>query len=392
MKGVANGAWTIAGFVYPLQILAFECIPKLKDTFRIEIEGRDAACPRMCKTMFAHCNMKGWPLEELYEKLGSPEEIQSILETDFQIEEILLERILDNGPCFEDHDMIQDGWNEHLEAEKKICWKDLYDADVAAQASILIEKTVPVTDLDPEKNPALLQFITNLEDRMKKEMAVEFEKVNIEVEDLKKKNNKLRMKARVQRTKVRVLRAEVKTLKTEMKSYSDWYGVAENEYGGFEEVGGSEKEQGDGSRKEQGGGSGKNQEETVKETEALEMDTEKEKEAESEERTKEMELEKESEKAGENEKEQDQEKGDSGKEEEQEIEEAEDRENEEAEGEEDGVVKQKSATKQKRVRKPSVYTTEDYTPTGKNTIRNNAAGGKRKITKKSDDIVKKQKK
>ena len=57
-------------FCFDNQILTFECIPALKARFREGVDGCMRKYPRMCKKRFQSNSMKGYPLEDLYDKLG----------------------------------------------------------------------------------------------------------------------------------------------------------------------------------------------------------------------------------------------------------------------------------------------------------------------------------
>ncbi|KFK31916.1 hypothetical protein AALP_AA6G175600, partial [Arabis alpina] len=207
MKGSAKHRWCTAGFVIPLEIMAFECISKLKKELRQTVEGFEHYCPRMCKRQYSGISMKGWPVEELYDCLGSDKEIESILEIEHKAEEEILRRMVEPEEGIGGLDVIQDSWNMHLEANKKICWKELYDMDVASRSKKPV--SIQVEDLDPEKNPALLKFLKTFEDRLKLELSGEF----ATTEYIKRKNRKLRSRVTLLRSKVRFLRSEVKNLR-----------------------------------------------------------------------------------------------------------------------------------------------------------------------------------
>ncbi|XP_033128603.1 uncharacterized protein At3g43530-like [Brassica rapa] len=70
LKGEVHPACGFPGFVIPLQVLAFECIPKLGKKFRLSADSPCEDCPRMCKSRFTKSSMKGYPLEDIYTALG----------------------------------------------------------------------------------------------------------------------------------------------------------------------------------------------------------------------------------------------------------------------------------------------------------------------------------
>ncbi|KAF8050282.1 hypothetical protein N665_2007s0001 [Sinapis alba] len=70
LKGKAKKNVNFPGFILPLEMLAFECIPALNARFRERVAGCMSNCPRMCKWRFQNNSMKGFPLEDLYDALG----------------------------------------------------------------------------------------------------------------------------------------------------------------------------------------------------------------------------------------------------------------------------------------------------------------------------------
>ncbi|KAG7627194.1 putative transposase Ptta/En/Spm plant [Arabidopsis thaliana x Arabidopsis arenosa] len=65
--------WPVLDFCMPLEFLAFEAIPSLRERFIEEKEGADAGCPRMCKVNFKRTEMKGFTLEQIDNVLGTTE-------------------------------------------------------------------------------------------------------------------------------------------------------------------------------------------------------------------------------------------------------------------------------------------------------------------------------
>ncbi|KFK23351.1 hypothetical protein AALP_AAs43157U000100, partial [Arabis alpina] len=203
----AKKSFCAPAFAIPLEILAFEAIPILKKSCRVVVDKLIPTCPRMCKTKFSLYGKKGWSMKELYGKLGDTQDIESILVTEYEEEEELLSHIF--YPTYDGFDIMLDGWINHLEAKKKICWKELFDVDVASRNSNK-QGTLPVEKLDPKKNPALLQYLKTFEDSLRQEFREEY----ATKEELKKKNKKLRTRVKLLRGKVRFLRSEVKSLRS----------------------------------------------------------------------------------------------------------------------------------------------------------------------------------
>lgn len=54
-----------------VQIMAYECIPELGRKFRVDVPLARKDCPRMCKRKFKKECMKGFPLDDINEALGS---------------------------------------------------------------------------------------------------------------------------------------------------------------------------------------------------------------------------------------------------------------------------------------------------------------------------------
>ncbi|KAL0722144.1 hypothetical protein Bca4012_036743 [Brassica carinata] len=133
-----NMQWTFPGFIIPLEILAFECIPVLRERFRDPVPNYLADCPRMCKWKFKKTGTTGFPLEDIYQALGNTKVISSILNPQGREIDLLYE-IMDEGTIedvqliddLDKPDIAVDGWNRILiEPEGKIFWEDLFEMDV----------------------------------------------------------------------------------------------------------------------------------------------------------------------------------------------------------------------------------------------------------------------
>ncbi|KAG7580648.1 hypothetical protein ISN44_As07g004650 [Arabidopsis suecica] len=122
------------GFITPLEIFAFECIPQLGRRFREAVPAAND-CPRMCKSKFTDSCMKGFTLDEINQALGEIKDISSILEPDMDEKEMLsglVEKDVDEGMGF--IDPVVEGWREQLiRKKKKIWWKSLYQMDLQAR-------------------------------------------------------------------------------------------------------------------------------------------------------------------------------------------------------------------------------------------------------------------
>ncbi|XP_013617481.1 PREDICTED: uncharacterized protein At3g43530-like [Brassica oleracea var. oleracea] len=118
LKGKPKNNVNFPGFIIPLEILAFECIPPLKARFREGVEGCMSKCPRMCKKRFQSNNMKGYPLEDLYDTLGEIKVIESVLVPTVD-EEPLMARLMDGEPDYENEEGVSNLWSTWLTVKEK---------------------------------------------------------------------------------------------------------------------------------------------------------------------------------------------------------------------------------------------------------------------------------
>ncbi|XP_024013930.1 uncharacterized protein At3g43530-like [Eutrema salsugineum] len=144
-KGVIEtDAWTFPSFVTPLELLAFEAIPCLKNKYMEDVRGADRSCPRMCRQKFQSFILSGFPLLDIYETLGNTREIKSILQPS-EDEDIMLARIIERRIVEEDvDDIVLENWTRRLE------WV-LHD-DAVAKKNVATEKAVPVDVVEQLKS------------------------------------------------------------------------------------------------------------------------------------------------------------------------------------------------------------------------------------------------
>ncbi|KAF8069718.1 hypothetical protein N665_1138s0005 [Sinapis alba] len=71
LKGRAKKNDNFSGLIVPLEVMIFESIHALNAKFREGVDDCLSSCPRMCKRRFQSNNMKGYPLEDLYDALGN---------------------------------------------------------------------------------------------------------------------------------------------------------------------------------------------------------------------------------------------------------------------------------------------------------------------------------
>ncbi|CAE5980100.1 unnamed protein product [Arabidopsis arenosa] len=95
MKKRLNGKVKVdhlfGGFIVPLEVLAFECIPELSKQFQEGVIGANDGCPRMCKKKFKDNGMTCFPLKEVNQALGTTKDIISIMQPSVAEETLLLD-------------------------------------------------------------------------------------------------------------------------------------------------------------------------------------------------------------------------------------------------------------------------------------------------------------
>ncbi|XP_048622874.1 uncharacterized protein At3g43530-like [Brassica napus] len=105
LKGKPKNNVNFLGFIIPLEILAFECIPAPKARFTEGVDGCMSKCLRMCKKRFQSNSMKGYPLADLYDTLGEIKVIDSVLVPTVD-EEPLMVRIMDRELDYENEEGV----------------------------------------------------------------------------------------------------------------------------------------------------------------------------------------------------------------------------------------------------------------------------------------------
>ncbi|CAN6854414.1 unnamed protein product [Brassica oleracea] len=78
--GVVPTSWGFTSFPIPLELLAFEAIPSLRNHFRESVNGARPGCPRMCKMHYKRKGgTKAFSLNAVNVNLGDSKDIASIL-------------------------------------------------------------------------------------------------------------------------------------------------------------------------------------------------------------------------------------------------------------------------------------------------------------------------
>ncbi|XP_013624224.1 PREDICTED: uncharacterized protein LOC106330269 [Brassica oleracea var. oleracea] len=125
--------WPLPGFCVPLELLAFEAIPKLGIAFREPVVGAGRDCPRMCKSYFKRNGMTGVSLSVINKELGNTTVIDSIIPTKTPREDSLLDEIMEDEDDVDQSDIAVDSWEKCLDAGQKVFFKDMFDEDVAGR-------------------------------------------------------------------------------------------------------------------------------------------------------------------------------------------------------------------------------------------------------------------
>ncbi|XP_019059499.1 PREDICTED: uncharacterized protein LOC109117170 [Tarenaya hassleriana] len=126
--------WNLPGFIIPLTMLPFECIPKLRSGGWYNIvrpEGNvTETCPRMCKRCFIP--KKKYGIKQGLTRIGRTQDIASIL-----FPEHGEASLLDGLEIKDNFDEVVDSWIAHLiEDPKSVKWKDILEADVKSRVEV----------------------------------------------------------------------------------------------------------------------------------------------------------------------------------------------------------------------------------------------------------------
>ncbi|XP_048634052.1 uncharacterized protein At3g43530-like [Brassica napus] len=121
--GVAATSWVFTSFPIPLELLAFEAIPSLRNHFREDVYGASSGCPRMCKMQYKRkSGTKEFSLKAVNDKLGNnTKDIESILVATAAEEELLETIRMDKESCWADDadDAAVDRWTKIIRKGKK---------------------------------------------------------------------------------------------------------------------------------------------------------------------------------------------------------------------------------------------------------------------------------
>ncbi|CAG7902321.1 unnamed protein product, partial [Brassica rapa] len=261
LKGEVHSACGFPGFIIPLEILAFECIPKLGKTFRLSTDTPSEDCPRMCKSRFTKSSMKGYPLEDIYAALGHTKVINSVLVPTVG-EEIMLARIIDEEREYHCEGSTSDTWNHWLNVkQKKIFWKELYDLDVAARVFKKKKDKEKVTFLEDSSSKSGLESLKALEEKILGAMSegfsglksvVEAKLGDMDVRMSKFEKNQRQLKRRAKKKEEKL--TSIESNKNEERNYGEDmdFGWDDRDYGRAEGKENSEKAKEDKENSESG--------------------------------------------------------------------------------------------------------------------------------------------
>ncbi|XP_013700865.1 uncharacterized protein At3g43530-like [Brassica napus] len=183
LKGKPKSSVNFPGFIVPLEVLAFECIPALNARYREQVPGCMSNCPRMCKKQFISNNMKGYPLEDLYETVGETMTIKSFLLPTLD-EETLMARIVEDELEYDKEDGPSNMWSAWLTIKgKPIWWKELYELDVAAREFPKKKDKGKVSEEASSSNDGLENVLKGFEERLMASLT----EVNVKVETMGKR-------------------------------------------------------------------------------------------------------------------------------------------------------------------------------------------------------------
>ncbi|KAF8083529.1 hypothetical protein N665_0767s0004 [Sinapis alba] len=193
LKGEPHPTTTFAGFIIPLEVLAFECIPSLTKEFRVPVDGCLEECPRMCKSRFKKTSMKGYPLEDIYDALGDTKVIHNMLLPTVN-EEIMLACIINVEEEYDREGSQSDSWNYWLNVKRKtLSWEEMYELDIEAR------KFSKKKDKGKGKNVEALSSKTDLEsgfDGLKKNVETKLESLDRRLSGMEKTQRYLKRKAK----------------------------------------------------------------------------------------------------------------------------------------------------------------------------------------------------
>ncbi|KAL0716024.1 hypothetical protein Bca4012_065346 [Brassica carinata] len=148
-NGVAPTSWVFTSFPIPLELLAFEAIPSLRNHYRENVIGARPHCPRMCKMEYKRkSGTKAFSLNAMNDKLGTDtKDIESILVAKTAEKELLQAIGMDKERCWADDsdDAAVDSWSKILEkGSTQVFFEERFRIDCEARIAKLNGPTNPI--------------------------------------------------------------------------------------------------------------------------------------------------------------------------------------------------------------------------------------------------------
>ncbi|KAG7599544.1 hypothetical protein ISN44_As06g037240 [Arabidopsis suecica] len=177
--------WPVPGFCLPIELLAFEAIPLLREKFIEDIAGADEGCPRMCKVKFKKNHLKGIPLDTINHELGTTQVIDCIVSP--RIEEHTLMRAITE----EEHDVdmadpVVESWLKRHKEGRLIRFEELYQQDLQARGIIAGPEIAGGEDIpavDGQELPSLAAVVEMIQE-MKVEMTDQLNEILVVISGL----------------------------------------------------------------------------------------------------------------------------------------------------------------------------------------------------------------
>ncbi|XP_019057444.1 PREDICTED: uncharacterized protein At3g43530-like [Tarenaya hassleriana] len=152
--------WNLPGFIIPLTMLPFECIPKVHSGgwySEVRVEGNvKQSCPRMCRRCFIP--KKKYGIRQGLTRIGRTQDIASIL-----IPEEAESHLVVHLETIDNVDEVVDSWMAHLvEDVKSVKWRDILEADVKSHIE------VPMMQMQMQKKRKAAASTRNVEKRRRR--------------------------------------------------------------------------------------------------------------------------------------------------------------------------------------------------------------------------------
>ncbi|VYS67775.1 unnamed protein product [Arabidopsis thaliana] len=155
--------------------------------FRNHVREADPECPRMCKMKFKASSMKGFPISELYDTLGTTKEIKSIM-LPSPSEKELLKQIMDDEVGHDDvDDVIVDGWTKRIIKENKpICFEELHIQDVSSREIEANPKNADVVGVRVGRKKVALKKVSEkgIFEQLQKQLEDGIKRIDMKIDDM----------------------------------------------------------------------------------------------------------------------------------------------------------------------------------------------------------------